>query len=279
MKIGETLSSYRNLFESAGFDSPELESAYILSEVTGIPHTTLIIHKNTALSAEQEKLAHSFLERRLRHEPWQYIFGWAAFRQLELKVGPGVLVPRPETELLVELVMRSLKPGSCVCELGVGSGAISLALASERPDLWLYGSEYSEDALKWANRNLQTLSLGNVSFHQGNLFSPFAGMQFDAVVANLPYISEEERPFLPQNVRDFEPEEALFASENGFSVITRAIREAPEYLKKEHSFLFFEIGESQGEKALNVAADTVFFHDIKIEKDQYNVPRFLVCSR
>lgn len=279
MKTAQYQQQMTKTFTEHGFEVPEVESAYILSEVMDMRAIELPLHADETLTEEQLCKAENFLRRRLAHEPFQYIFGWTPFRYLELKVGPGVLIPRPETEVLVELVMKKLPRGAEVCELGAGSGAISLSLASERKDLSVEGSEFSAEAFVWAETNRKALGLPNVRFHRGDLFEPFPGRRFDAVVANLPYVAESERALLPPNVRDYEPAQALFAPEEGFSLIERALREAPEHLRPERSFLFFEIGETQGSRALDAARKTSFFRQTSIEPDQYGTPRFLFAER
>ncbi len=279
MKTAQYQRQLTRIFTEHGFEVPEIESAYLLSEVMNVRSVELPLHAEEPLPEEQLRKAEGFLKRRLAHEPFQYIFGWTPFRFLELKVGPGVLVPRPETEYLVELVMKRLPRGANVCELGAGSGAISLALASERSDLSVEGSELSGEAFVWTETNRKALALPNVRFHRGNLFEPFRGRRFDAVVANLPYVAESERELLPPNVRNYEPAEALFSPEEGFSLIERALREAPDHLRPERSFLFFEIGEMQGSRALDAARETGFFKHLGIEPDQYGVRRFLFAER
>lgn len=278
MKIGILLQNYTRLFQKAGFESAELEAAYILSEVTGIRHTLLLLHRERLLKPEELEKAEAFLRRRLKHEPFQYIFGKAWFRSLELDIGPGVLIPRPETELLAEFLLRRLKPASTVCELGAGSGALSLSLALERPDLRIWGSEKYPEALSWAERNRNKFKTENVFFSAGDLFSPFSGMKFDAIAANLPYIPESALPALPENVRDYEPHSALFAEDEGFAIVERAISESPDYLKY-NGALFFEIGEDQGKRAREAAEKTGVFKHISIEKDLSGTDRFLIAAK
>ena len=196
-------------FLQAGFEAADLEAHYIVCEAAGIPDREFALHAHEEATSEVQGRAESFLMRRLANEPWQYIFGHAPFRSLELVVGPGCLIPRPETEYSIDLMLGDLPHGASVCELGAGSGAISLALASERPDLTVVGVELSPDALKWAELNLKKLALPNVTFLQGDLFAPVAGRRFDLVAANLPYIPEGDREKLPPNVIGYEPGEAM----------------------------------------------------------------------
>ena len=263
-------------FASTGFEAPDLEAHFIVCEAAGIPDREFALHAHEQIPPEARKLAEAFLLRRLANEPWQYIFGHAPFRDLELAVGPGCLIPRPETEYSVDLMLDGLPRGAAVCELGVGSGAISLALASERPDLTVFGTELSPDALKWAELNLKRLALPNVTFLQGDLFGPVAGRTFDLVAANLPYIPEGDRDNLPPNVRGYEPAEALFAGEDGLDVISRALEQAPAYLNP-GGRIFLELDPCNAQKALELASKTL--HEPSLLHDQYGAVRFLTAKR
>ena len=145
-----TLAQYRKIlyeaFTEGGFESAQLEADYIVSEITSIPHIELLLYPERLLTEDELKKGNSFLARRMKNEPFQYIFGWTPFRDIDLKVAPGVLIPRPETEGMVDFVLKALPRNGRLCELGVGSGAISLSVASERRDVTVEGSEISEEA-------------------------------------------------------------------------------------------------------------------------------------
>ena len=215
--------------------------------------------------------------RRLAHEPFQYICGWEDFRELKLNVAPGCLIPRPETELLVDFVLKALPRNGHACELGPGSGAIALSIAKERPDSRVTASEISPDAFAIAESNRKKYGLNNVSIVRGDLFASFEPeVKFDLLVANLPYIPEAVRDTLPRNVRDYEPSLALFADHEGMALIERALLEAPRYLKP-GAPLFFEMGEEQGAALAGFARTQNCYTGIKILQDQYGVDRFLAC--
>ena len=275
MTLLELKKDFTDRLSRAGFEAPDLEALFIVCEAAGIPDREFALHAREVPGAGMCEQAESFLTRRLAHEPWQYIFGHVPFRDLELAVGPGCLIPRPETEYSIDLMLNGLPRGAFVCELGVGSGAISLALASERPDLTVVGTELSPDALKWAERNLKTLGLPNVTFLQGDLFAPVAGRRFDLIAANLPYIPEGDRGKLPPNVRDYEPAEALFAGPDGLDVIARALEQVPAFLSPSGR-IFFELDPCNAEQAFAFAAD--FLHETALLTDQYGAVRFLTAK-
>jgi release factor glutamine methyltransferase len=275
MTLLELKKDLTEQFSAAGFEAPDLEAHFIVCEAAGIPDREFALHAHGPIAPEARARAESFLSRRLKNEPWQYIFGHAPFRDLELAVGPGCLIPRPETEYSVDLMLEGLPQGANVCELGVGSGAISLALASERPDLTVAGTELSPEALKWAERNRKALALPNVTFLQGDLFAPLAGRKFDLIAANLPYIPEGDRGKLPPNVRGYEPAEALFAGPDGLAVIARALEQAPAFLKPDGR-IFFELDPCNADKAMEIASN--FLRLPSLLRDQYGATRFLTAK-
>lgn len=207
------------------------------------------------------------VRRRLAGEPLQYVLGTAAFRRLELKVGPGVFIPRPETELVAERAMVRLPHGGVLVDLCTGSGAIALSVADERGDARVIASELSPTASQWATSNRDSLGL-RVELCQGDLFAALpadlAG-RVDVVVSNPPYVDPDERPSLPRDVADHEPEEALFAPATGTSVIARIVAGAPEWLAP-GGWLVLEIGETQGD-AVRAILDTGGFRGVSIAPD------------
>ena len=276
MTFLELKKSLTERFSQAGFEAADLEAHYVVCEAAGIPDREFPLHAHEQLASGAQARAESFTVRRLKNEPWQYIFGHAPFRDLELEVGPGCLIPRSETEYSIDLMLDGLPRGASVCELGAGSGAISLALASERPDLTVVGIELSPDAMKWAGLNLKKLALPNVTFLHGDLFAPVAGRKFDLIAANLPYIPEGDRDKLPPNVRGYEPEEALFGGADGLDVIARALEQSSSFLNP-GGRVFFELDPCNADRAFELASKSL--REPALLKDQYGAVRYLTAKR
>jgi len=235
-----------------GSQAPRLEAQLLLAEILKRDQLYLYLHYDQPLEAEELAGYKALLQRRAAGEPAAYILGRKSFWTLELEVGPGVLIPRPETETLVEAALAVLPPdsGAEAVELGAGSGAVVLALASERPGLKLAATELKDPGP--ARENARRLGLeGRIEFLAGDLFEPLAGRRFDLVLMNPPYVSQGEYQALSPEIRDFEPAEALLAGPDGLEVIRRLVAGAPEHLKV-GGWLMFEIGASQGRACLEL---------------------------
>lgn len=220
----------------------------------------------------------ALLQRRINGEPLQYLLGNTEFHCLELLVGPGVLIPRPETEILVEEALR-LYPGyGIVCDLCTGSGAIPLAMAKNLLQTSFLACDLSEQALHWARLNQQKNHLSNVAFYQGDLFQSFPpDVRFSLLTANPPYVSRQEYAELPSVVRDYEPELALLSGEDGLDLVRRIIREAPRYLLPD-AWVLIEIGSTQGQ-----AVRDLLHHDnwceVRIRKDYSGHDRIAIARK
>ena len=215
--------------EKLGAASPAAEAGILLEHVCQLPPLELAASSRAATCAEVEGF-HALLRRRAAHEPVQYLVGRAFFHDIELEVSPAVLIPRPETELLVDRVLELLPAAGSLLDLGTGSGAIALAVAHHRPDAGIVGAEISPEALRVARRNRDRLGAGNVELVRSDLVSALAGRRFDVIAATLPYGPEEDRDRLAPEVAEHEPALALFAAEHGTSVIRRALAELPDHL-------------------------------------------------
>lgn len=218
----------------AGCESPRLDAELLLASTLGVTRTELYLTPPRELAPAARARFEALLERRVAREPVAYILGRRAFRRLELTVDRRVLIPRPETEMLVEVGLE-LPAGARVADLGTGSGAIALALADERPDLVLSGIDASAGALVLARDNARRLGL-EVVFLDGDLL---VGGPYDAVLANLPYVRAGEE--LPPEIARYEPAAALYGGPDGLDVIRRLLSVAAG----EVPFLALEVGAGQ----------------------------------
>jgi release factor glutamine methyltransferase len=214
--VGDALAGATDAIAAAGAETPRLDAEVMLGAITGLDAAAIVAHPERPLSGAEARAFAEAVRRRVRREPVAYITGSQAFRHIELAVDPRVLIPRPETELLVEIALE-LEPDT-VLEVGTGSGAVALAVAEELPSAQVVATDTSAEALVVAAANAERLGLGGrVRFDPGTL--PEAE-GFDLVVANLPYVSEAEWRTLAPELTDHEPREALVAGPTGLEAIS-----------------------------------------------------------
>ena len=232
-----------------GFESPRLNGELLLAGTLGLKRLDLYLQFDRPLTPDELAEFKSRLRRRAKREPLQYIEGEAAFRDLRLRVDPRVLIPRPETELLVDEVLAWARgrEGLHALDVGTGSGAIALSLATEGPFARVVATDVSEGALEVARANLAAAAPGApVELRCGAVYAPVRGESFDVVVSNPPYIGEGERDALDPGVRDWEPAQALFSGESGLEVIRELVAGAPGILRP-GGLLALEIGWTQAD--------------------------------
>ena len=211
--------------------SARLDAELLLEHVTGLSRTDFRAAPERALPAAAGWSFQQLIRRRLQGEPVAYIRGQQEFWSLLLEVTPAVLIPRPETELVVERTLALLRPDAKeMADLGTGSGAIALAVATERPSLQITAVDASGDALEVARRNAARLQIGNVRFERGSWFAPLAGRRFDVVAANPPYVARGDTDLAP-DVSRFEPEFALIAGATGLEAIEQIVAQAGQHLQ------------------------------------------------
>ena len=261
-------------------DTATRDAELLLLHTLQIPRVTLIAHPSQELNASQRAAYEDSIARRLRHEPVQYITGQQEFYGLTLKVTPAVLIPRPETEHLVEAVLQRLPANEPlkIADIGTGSGAIAIALAVHLPHAAITALDISPDALAVAASNAHKHNLSDhIRFLQSDLLSaldPEAGT-FDAIVSNPPYVAETDRLTLHPQVRDHEPAAALFAGETGLDIYRRLIPQAHSSLKP-NGLLALEVGHDQ---QAAIAALFQSWQNLSFINDLQQIPRVAVAQR
>jgi release factor glutamine methyltransferase len=270
----------RAYFERRGLDSPRLDAELLIAHAQGIDRVRLYMNLDKPLSAEELTHIRALIERRAQHEPAAYIMGTRGFWTLDLAVDGRVLVPRPETERLVELALKHLKTLDAprIVDVGTGSGAIALALASELPEAEVHAIDVSTDALAVARANAETNGLERVRFHHGDLLAPVVNeAPFHMVVSNPPYIPSGDLPGLMPDVRDFEPHLALDGGPDGLDIVRRLISAAHERLAP-GGRLMMEIGHDQG-PAVAALCGAPRFDDATVHPDYAGLDRIVEAVR
>ncbi len=225
--------------------TPQLDAEVLLMHVMGFHRSELITRQTALVNDDQVLRVKNFLARRQAGEPIAYITGSREFWSMELAVTPATLIPRPETELLVEQALTRIPKEASwkIADLGTGTGAVALALAKERPRCQLIAIDISSAALETARTNIKKLSLKNIELRQGNWFVPLANEKLDMIVSNPPYVNSDD-PHLSQGDVRFEPKAALMAGVDGLDAIRHIAQQARLYLKP-NGWLLLEHGWNQ----------------------------------
>lgn len=268
--------NYRKLYETgkdrlekAGIQEAALDARLLLEEVCGTDRNTLLVHGDRAVTEEEEIQFRIFIERRSTHEPLQQITGWQEFMGLRFSVTEDVLVPRQDTETLVEEVMRYLRDGMEILDVCTGSGCILLSLLRYSNGCRGVGCDISEKALAVAGQNAKELGI-SAQFIQSDLFESIEG-RFEYIVSNPPYIRKDMIPTLMEEVRDHEPLIALDGGEDGLDFYRKITREATEHLYS-GGMLFFEIGYDQGE-AVKLLMEEEGYEEVTVSQDLAGLDR------
>lgn len=277
----EFLRQGKEQLSQAGF--AEVEAEHLLAHTLGISrmelHNPLKVEGALSVIGDMAIIEETFwklLDRRCAHEPLQYLTGTAYFRRLDLQVGPGVLVPRPESELLVEAALSHIEKLSgavSVVDLGAGSGALALAIATEAPTTHVIAVENSSAAIEWLKKNVAFID-EKVRIVESDVVTALEGVKCDVVIANPPYIPDNQS--LPLDVVGHEPASALFGGRDGMQAPLRFIAAAARLLKPA-GFLALEHHETQGAEISAVLAQD--FEDILLHKDFNDRPRFTTAVR
>lgn len=258
MTIAAVLQQASQRLQEAS-DSPRLDAELLLCQALGQSRTYLFTWPERSLTPQQSAAFESLLRRRQAGEPVAHILGRREFWSLDLRVSADTLIPRPETELLVEAAVERIPPNVNwqIADLGTGSGAIALAIASERPACRVTAVERSPGALEIARENARRLGIDNVEFLSGSWFEPLAGRRFGMIVSNPPYIPQED-PHLRQGDVRFEPGSALASGLDGLDDIRHLVANAPAYLAAP-GWLLLEHGYDQGGQLVELLLDSGYY--------------------
>ncbi len=267
-----------------GVDAPRLSAELLLSHVLGLKRIELYTQYNKVVPQEQLTQLRGLVKRAGEHEPVAYLVGRTEFYSIEFEVTPDCLIPRPETELLVqksiELLRKRTGPQS-VCDLCTGCGIIAVAIAKNVPDVKVMATDISEPALAVAAKNVEKHKLGErIELRRGDLFEPLVPRLdvFDLIVCNPPYVSAAEYEALDRNVKEYEPRIALYAGQDGLDLYRRIVEKVDQFLKPD-SVLLLEIGYQQGPAVRELLEQTKTFAQIRIDKDLQGHDRVVTAMR
>jgi release factor glutamine methyltransferase len=282
--IQKLLNWVTDYLKSKGVDSPRLSAELLLSHVLGLKRIELYTQFNKVVGQEQLSPLHELVKRAGAHEPIAYLTGKREFYSLEFEITKDCLIPRPETELLVERAIEFLRKRNgeqFICDLCSGCGCVAIAIARNFANCQVVATDISDAALAAAERNITRHGLGaRLKLLKGDLFEPLipgtGAAKFDLIVCNPPYVSETEFEKLAKNVRDFEPKLALTAGPDGLDVIKRIVSGAGRFLKPAAA-LMLEIGNDQGPAAQKFLQNSGRFETISIEKDYNNLDRLALA--
>lgn len=275
--VGEVLSAARKFLSEKETPEARLQAEQLLAHSLNLTRFDLYTQYDRPLNKEERDRYRRLLKERSNGRPLQHLTGRQAFRRLTLKMAPGVFIPRPETEILVETILSGLGKGGPpkILEIGTGSGAICVSLAVEVPGSRIWTVDISEPALDLARANAESHGVGErITFCRGDLFAPIdEGLRFDALAANPPYVPSGELARLATEVRDHDPREALDGGELGLDFFKRISAGAPTFLRP-GGLIAFEVGIGQA-PAVAAILGSSGFGDIAVTKDYAGIERVI----
>lgn len=276
--VGEELCWAAEQLRQGSIGSARYEADLIVAHILHKARHELYIQAQELVTPAEHAQIHAFVERRCGGEPLQYLLGYTEFHGCYLRLTPAVLIPRPETEELIELILsRSSEPPADVLDLGTGSGAISIALARAWPKSSFVAVDISVEALALARENAVRNGVAKrIRFLHSDWFSALSG-RFDLIVSNPPYVQTEYLECAPRELR-YEPRVALDGGPEGLDALAQIIRESPAYLRPGGA-LYLEIGSDQGSRVRELLQETNTFAEIEILKDLAGQERFVRAVR
>ena len=274
MKLAQIFKDFEEKLIAKGEEAESL--SFVYRSLKNLSFTDFIFALQQEVTEEEKQFVEEIYKKLAAHIPAQYIIGHAEFFGTELKVDERVLIPRPETEELVELILaENLKDNLKVLDIGTGSGAIALALAKNRPDWSVTASDISQDALDLSLENANAQNL-NLSFIKSDCFSEISA-KYDIIVSNPPYISREDQEEVGLNVLHSEPHLALFADEDGLAIYRRIAEDSKDYLN-DGGKIYLEIGYKQGQNVPALFMENLPEKRVRTLKDQFGQDRMVVID-
>ena len=288
MTVLEILNWSTHYLKDHRIENPRLNAELLLARVLNLSKKSLYARLNGQFQQEKKEALERLIERRISGEPLQYILGHQEFWSIDFRVDPRVLIPRPETELLVEQSVSTLSETSLVqtpsvLEIGTGSGAIAISLAKDVRDIFIVATDISREALLLAKENAKSAGvLHQIAFVNADLLGPFRYLRdqepFDLIVSNPPYIDRSEIQRLAREIRDYEPIAALDGGEDGMEFYRRIISQAPSYLRR-GGWLLLEVGEGQGEKVADQLERSGYFLRPQLLPDLSGIKRVVKTQK
>ena len=276
-RLLDILENTSRFFASKGLENARLQAELLLAAVLGVKRLDLYLQFERPLHRSEVDRYREYVRQRLQRVPVQYITGVAAFRHLELTVTPAVLIPRPETEVLVDVALELLPEGGRVLDLCCGSGAVALSLAQEAA-AEVVATDVSAAALEVAKANAERCGLAErIEWHCGDLFAPLRDIApFDLVAANPPYVRRSDLAQLAPEVRDYEPHLALDGGEDGLAYYRRIAQEAADFIRP-GGHLLLEVGDGQSAAVEDLLARSERLIEVQIRPDLNQIPRVVVA--
>ena len=274
MKLAQLFKDFEEKLIAQGEEAESL--SFVYRSLKNLSFTDFVFALQQELTEEEKQFVEEIYKKLVAHIPAQYIMGHAEFFGMQLKVDERVLIPRPETEELVEIILAENSDGNLkVLDIGTGSGAIALALAKNRPDWSVTAADISQDALELATENANAQNL-NLSFIKSDCFSEISS-KYDIIVSNPPYISRADEVEVGLNVLHSEPHLALFADEDGLAIYRRIAEESKDYLN-DGGKIYLEIGYKQGQSVPALFMENLPEKRVRTLKDQFGQDRMVVID-
>lgn len=287
--IGQTLKWVSKLFKSVEIINPERETELLLSYFLKMNRSEIYLNSDRALKNKEKKQLENMIQERIRKIPLQYITKHQEFMGMDFLVEKGVLIPRPETEILVERVIEKLKKRKSsshlkIVDLGTGTGIIAISIAKFIKDITIYATDISKESLQVALKNAQKHNCEDkIIFLQGDLFEPFQGKieknSLDVIISNPPYVNSDDFKLLPPEIKDNEPKIALYGGVDGIDYYRKIVKEGPKFLKRD-GFIALEVGLNQVKiiKEL-ILKENNYRKNVEIFKDYSGRERVVIAYR